>query len=35
MEKVNPAAPNAGTLFFKRLRFEACFTGAMRAPSTL
>jgi hypothetical protein len=32
-EKVKPAAPNTGTALFTRLRFEACFTLAIRASS--
>jgi hypothetical protein len=31
-EKVNPAAPNAGTAFATRFRFEACFTPGIVAP---
>jgi hypothetical protein len=34
-DKVNPAAPNAGTAFVKRFRFEACFTRAIVASSIL
>src|SRR6266436_1855549 len=30
-EKVNPAAPNTGTDFVTRFRFEACFTRAIVA----
>jgi hypothetical protein len=30
-EKVNPAAPNTGTDFVRRFRFEACFTLGMLA----
>lgn len=30
-EKVNPAAPNTGTVFVTRFRFEACFTRAILA----
>jgi hypothetical protein len=32
-EKVNPAAPNTGTDFVTRFRFEACFTCAIVASS--
>ena len=32
-EKVNPAAPNTGTAFVTRFRFEACFTRAILASS--
>jgi hypothetical protein len=32
-EKVNPAAPNTGTAFVTRFRFEACFTRGMFASS--
>jgi hypothetical protein len=32
-EKVNPAAPNTGTAFVTRFRFEACFTRDMFASS--
>jgi hypothetical protein len=34
-EKVNPAAPNAGTAFATRFRFEACFTPGIVAPPYL
>jgi hypothetical protein len=30
-EKVNPAAPNTGTVFVTRFRFEACFTRGILA----
>jgi len=32
-EKVSPAAPNTGTVFVTRFRFEACFTRGMVASS--
>src|SRR5229473_4955804 len=32
-EKVNPAAPNAGTAFVPRFFFEACFTRGIVASS--
>jgi hypothetical protein len=32
-EKVSPAAPNTGTAFVTRFRFEACFTRGMVASS--
>ena len=32
-EKVNPAAPNAGTVFRTRFRFEACFIPGIVASS--
>jgi hypothetical protein len=34
-EKVNPAAPKAGTAFVIRFRFEACFTPGIVAPPYL
>jgi hypothetical protein len=35
-EKVNPAAPNTGTVFVTRFRFEACFAlGMLRSPTLL
>src|ERR1700730_14226781 len=34
-EKVTPAAPNAGTAFATRFRFEACFTPGIVAPPYL
>jgi hypothetical protein len=34
-EKVNPTAPNAGTAFVTRFRFEACFTPGIVAPPYL
>jgi hypothetical protein len=34
-EKVNPAAPNAGTAFPTRFRFESCFTPGIVAPPYL
>jgi hypothetical protein len=35
-EKVNPAAPNTGTDFVTRFRFEACFTcGIVASSNTL
>jgi hypothetical protein len=34
-EKVNPAAPNAGTAFVTRFRFEACFTPGIVVPPYL
>jgi hypothetical protein len=34
-EKVNPAAPNAGTAFTTRFRFEACFTPGIVVPPYL
>jgi len=32
-EKVSPAAPNTGTAFVTRFRFEACFNRGMVASS--
>jgi len=32
-EKLSPAAPNTGTAFVTRFRFEACFTRGMFASS--
>jgi hypothetical protein len=32
-DKVNPAAPNTGTAFVIRFRFEACFARGMVASS--
>src|ERR1700730_14910733 len=32
-DMVNPAAPNAGTAFVPRLRFEACFARGIVASS--
>jgi hypothetical protein len=32
-EKLSPAAPNTGTAFVTRFRFEACFTRDMFASS--
>lgn len=32
-EKVNPAAPNMGTVFATRFRFEVCFTPGIVASS--
>src|SRR2546429_351373 len=32
-EKVSPAAPNTGTAFVTRCRFEACFTRGMVTSS--
>ncbi len=34
-EKVNPAAPNTGTAFVTRFRFEACFALGMLRSSNL